>query len=90
MVIDEKDNVFCVNTSTANLSFVEKSGLEKNKFGLYHASGDKYVYIIGGKDNGSDDNLTKCQKFNVTTCEWESMPNLNKARFGPGVFISHD
>jgi hypothetical protein len=58
------------------------------KFGICHKEGSKFVYVIGGKDTNTSDNLRISKKFDLKTLEWIEMPNMKKERFGPGVFAS--
>jgi len=62
----------------------------RNKFGIHHNAGSKFVYTIGGKVTNKGDNLNSCMKFDITKLKWVSMPNLNAARFAPGLFVSSD
>ena len=48
------------------------------------------MYVIGGKDTNTSDNLKICKKFDISKLEWIDMPNMVKERFGPGLFISSD
>lgn len=57
---------------------------------MIHNPGSKYVYIVGGKNTNTGDNLNLCQKFDIHKLEWVNMSNMIKERFGPGVFVSRD
>ena len=39
---------------------LDSSGNMRYKFGIYHDHIDQFVYVIGGKDTNSSDNLNVC------------------------------
>jgi hypothetical protein len=78
LVIDENDNNFTVNMSNGSISFLPNSGCCRNKFGILHNFGSKYVYVVGGKDTLQSDNLKTCKKFDINKYEWVDMPDMNK------------
>jgi hypothetical protein len=55
-----------------------QSGVARNKFGILHNFGSKYVYVVGGKDTATSDNLKTAKKFDINKLEWSNMPDMNK------------
>ena len=88
--MEEHDNNFLVNTQTSAIQHLDPSGLQRYKFGVHYNAGSKFVYTVGGKVPKTGDNLSLCMKFDVTKLEWVGMPNMNRERFGPGLFVSSD
>jgi hypothetical protein len=79
-----------VNTNTSAIQHLNTSGILRYKFGIHYSAGSKFVYTIGGKLTGKGDNLKSCMKFDLSKLEWVAMPDMNAARFAPGLFVSSD
>ena len=77
-----------VKTKDGTIQFLDESGIQRYKSGIILSQNMQNVYVIGGKDTILSDNLKACKRFDVNQLKWVDMPEMNVARFGPGVFES--
>lgn len=59
-------------------------------FAYHYNYGDRFIYIMGGRNTLSNEKINKCAKFDVSSLKWHIMADMNRERYAPGTFISKD
>ena len=51
---------------------------------------EKYIYVLGGQNDETDEFLDNCAKFDINNLKWTFLPNMLKKRLSPGIFQNKD